>query len=129
MLCEDQFASCFIYCHSLHLHFTASGPEPTSKPTSKSTTDGDVPAPTGDKSSQQGPGFAVIGGAIGAVVLAIIAVATGLVLWRKRKHQGKGTVLNNDSNNLFGQCDHDIYLFVSPQFLFGSQRRFQSSYW
>ena len=92
MLCEDQFASCFIYCHSLHLHFTASGPEPTSKPTSKSTTDGDVPAPTGDKSSQQGPGFAVIGGAIGAVVLAIIAVATGLVLWRKRKHQGKGTV-------------------------------------
>ena len=48
-------------------------------------------------------------------MLAIIAVSTGLVLWRKRKHQGKGTVLNNGSNNLFGQWDHDIYLFVLPQ--------------
>ena len=38
------------------------------------------------------PDFVVIGGAVGAVLLAVVAVAVGVVLWRKRKQQSNGTV-------------------------------------
>ena len=70
-------------------NFSASAP---TTPTTGSTSGGsEVPASTG-KSSSGKRGFAVIGGAVGAVLLAVIAVAVGVVLWRKRKQQSNGTV-------------------------------------
>ena len=72
--------------------FSASAPTiPAPSTTGSTTGDSEVPAATG-KSSSDEPDFAAIGGAVGAVLLAVIAVAVGFVLWRKRKQQSNGTV-------------------------------------